>query len=131
MGKSAETTDETGAETEPGAGRTGRPSSRRRFRVALIVLFCVVIALPVAVAGGVWLRLGAGPLTLPPSLSGRIEARLDAAMSANRVTLDRIEVHRSDGAEAFTLRLVDVRLADADGTLRAAFPSLTVAVSPL
>jgi hypothetical protein len=125
------TSAETGAETGSNKGPDKRPATARgRLWLALLVVACVVIGLPLALAGGVWLRLGAGPLALPAPLTARIEARLDAAMSANRVTLDRVEVNRPEGAELLTLRLIDVRLAHTDGTLRAAFPSVAVALSP-
>jgi len=107
-----------------------RPARRRRHWLWLAPALGLVVLLPAALAGALWVRLGSGPLALPASWTDRIEARLDTAMTANGVALDRVEISRPDGAARFDLRLVGVRLTDPDGTLRAAFPSVAVAVSP-
>jgi hypothetical protein len=98
------------------------------------LLLALVLAVPLVVAGllgaGLWLRLGAGALSLPPMLSERIEARIDGAMAANRVTIERIDLIRpSDGTQGMDLVLHNVRLSDPDGALRAALPVLTVGLS--
>ncbi len=105
----------------------GRAAARRRrwLWLALIVLVLV----PLGAAGALWLRLGAGPLALPPAVTARIEARIDAAMVANGVSLGRVEIQRHDGPGALSLRLVDVVLTDADGGPRAAFPMLAARLS--
>lgn len=119
------------ADHEQGAAGAG-PARRRRWLVALGVLAVVLVA-PLALAGGLWLRLAAGPLVLPDALTARIEARLDRAMAANGVTLGSVEVARPGGSDRIALRLTDVRLTDPDGMLRAGFPEVTatLATGPL
>lgn len=117
----------SGSQDETGGPR---PPRRRRLWLALVLVVLGIVLVPVALAGALWVRLGSGPLALPAPWTARIEARLDSAMTANGVTLDRVEVSRPDGANRFDLRLIDVRLTDPDGNLRAAFPSVAVAVSP-
>lgn len=101
----------------------------RRWPVFVGLALIVLIALPVVLAGALWLRLGAGPLSLPAMVTQRIEARLDAAMAANLVTIDRIEISLPDGAMGIDLALRDLRLTDPDGAIRAAFPALVVGLS--
>lgn len=115
------------------AGEAGGGPPRRRRWLRLVLALCLVLLLPVAAAGALWLRLGAGPILVPDRLTDRIEARLDAAMTANGVTLGALEIGRPQGADRIALRLIDVTLTDADGTLRAGFPevSAVLATGPL
>lgn len=110
----------------------GSPPRRRRWPLAGLFL-CLLVLLPVGATAALWFRLGAGPMALPAALTARIEARLDAAMVANGVTLGAVEVARPGAADRIDLRLIDVRLTDADGSLRAGFPEITatLATEPL
>ncbi len=103
------------------------PPRRRRWPVALLLL--VLLLAPVAAVGALWLRLAAGPVMLPEALTARIEARLDQAMVANGVTLGAVEVARPGGSDRIDLRLIDVRLTDPDGMLRAGFPEVTATLA--
>jgi hypothetical protein len=105
------------------------PRPRRRGALALGLVLGGLVGLPLVAAGAVWLRLGSGPMALPTPLLTRIEARLDAAMTANTITIGAIEVSRPDGAAEIGLSLRDVRLSDPDGPVRAAFPMLEVGLS--
>ncbi|WP_284265974.1 hypothetical protein [Roseicyclus amphidinii] len=110
--------------------RGSAPRRARRTGPWLAAAALVVLA-PAMLAGLLWMRLGQGPVTLPPALSDRIEARIDAAMSANAITIGRIDLLRPEGAGAQGLDLLlgDVRLTDPDGGTRAALPELTVGLS--
>ncbi len=79
--------------------------------------------------GALWIRLGAGPLNLPAAVTIRVEAALDEAMTTNGVTLERLAVSRPEGSARFDVQLFDVRLTEPDGTLRAAFPEVSVTLS--
>jgi len=117
----------TGADPEGRAG--GKPPAQRLRRRLWAALALAVVVVPLAAAAALWLRLGAGPLALPAGWTDRIETRLDAAMTANDVTLDRVEVRRAGGSARIDLRLVDVRLTDPGGAVRASFPSVAVGLS--
>ncbi|PWK62251.1 AsmA-like C-terminal region-containing protein [Roseicyclus mahoneyensis] len=118
------TTDITG-----GAGGDDPPRRRRRIWPALALAGLVVGVVPLSAAGALWLRLAAGPLELPASVTMRVEAALDAAMPANGVTLERLAVSRAEGAARFDVQLINLRLTDPDGSLRAAFPEVSVTLS--
>jgi hypothetical protein len=112
-------------------GEAGQgPARRRRWpRAVLWLALCLVLAGPVAL-GGIWLRLGLSPLRLPDAVTAEVAARLDAAMTANGVTLEAIELARHEPGR-LDLRLVGIRLTDRDrdGALRAAFPEVTATLS--
>ena len=116
------------AMADQGNGQGGGAPPRRRRWPVVAALLCLVL-LPVAAAALLWLRLSAGPLALPRMLTDRIEARLDAAMPANGVTLGAIEIGFTGDAQRVDLRLIDVRLTDADGMLRAGFPEVTATLA--
>ena len=122
------TQDEQGIETAP-SGATRPPRRRRRWAVAMLALLALVVVLPLAAGAGLWLRLGAGPMALPDALVARIEARIDAAMTANRLTIGRILIARAQDDAGLDLSLRDLRLTDPDGAIRAAFPALVVNLS--
>lgn len=111
---------------DPAPAPSGRP--RRRWRWAAVA--AVILALPFAVLGGLWLRLEVGALTLPAAVSERVEARIDTAMAANRVNIGQIEMQRPGRGEGgLDMILRDVRLTDPDGGVRAALPVLVVGLS--
>ncbi|NKX46397.1 AsmA-like C-terminal region-containing protein [Roseicyclus persicicus] len=105
------------------------PRRRRRGRVALLLLALGLLLLPALAAGALYVRLGGTPLALPGPIADRIEARLDAAMAANRVEIGTIEISRPEGTVELGLTLRDLRLSDPDGAPRAAFPALSVELS--
>ncbi len=115
------------SEPEQTNGAARRPWRRWPLVIAVAL---VVVLLPGLLAGGLWVRLGAGPVTLPAAVSRRVEARIDGAMTANTLTIERIDVARPEaGDRGLDLVLHGVRLVDPDGGLRAALPTLTVGLS--
>ena len=118
---------------EDGEAGANPPRRRRRLRAALVLGALALVLVPVLGAGALWLRLGLGPLLVPEALTARLETRLNRAMTANGVTLGAIELARPEGADRIDLRLIDVRLTDPDGSLRAGFPQVTatLATAPL
>ena len=107
------------------------PARRRRWPLVAGAIVLVLVLLGPVLAGGLWLRMGVGPLRLPDAVTARVEARLDAAMTANGVRIAAIEVARPQGSGRLDLRLIDVALTDTDaeGALRAAFPEITATLS--
>lgn len=108
---------------------THSPRRARRWLVRASLVLALVILLPLMAATALWLRLGAGPLTLPAVLSAQITARIDAAMAANTIAIGRIQVSRSDADGGIDLTIRDVSMTDPDGTIRAAFPALAINLS--
>ncbi|MBF9047383.1 hypothetical protein LSUCC0031_09690 [Rhodobacterales bacterium LSUCC0031] len=109
--------------------QTPTPRRVRRWRMAALLVVGLFVMLPVMAAGVLWLRMGAGPVTLPAMLAAQITARIDAAMAANRVTIGRIQISRSHGATGVDLTIRELAMTDPDGTIRAAFPALVVNLS--
>ena len=103
--------------------------ARARWRLLAALMLLVIIVLPVAAAGALWLRLVAGPVRFPAFVTDRIEARLDAAMVANQLNIGWIDISRPAGAMALDLALRDLRLTDPDGAPRAVFPAVIVSLS--
>lgn len=113
---------------KPPQGRAPRRLLRGALWLSGLVLV-VVIGLPLLVGGALWLRLASGPLTMPQTITDRIEARLDGAMAANGVTIGRIEISRPRDAASIDLALRELRMTAPDGTIRAAFPALVASLS--
>lgn len=123
-------TQDAQANQTPGpTAASAPPTGGRRWRRGVALALVLLIGMPALGAGALWLWLGASTLRLPAPVSERIAARLDAAMSANAVTIGAIDIRRTAGGGGLDLGLRDLRLTDPDGTLRAAFPALVVEVS--
>ena len=118
-----ETANPTGATPAPPA----RP--KRRWPRVIGSVAAVALALPLVALAALWLRLGAGPLTLPAPLATRIETRLDQAMMANRLSIAQIEISRPSSGGKLDLAFRDLRLTDPDGAPRAAFPAVIVGLA--
>lgn len=114
------------------AAKSAAPPARRLGVRVLIAALRIVTALVVVLVVGLtalWLRLAAGPVTVPAAVTQRVEARLDAAMTANSFGIGRIEISRPAGGGALDLALRGLRLTDPDGMIRAAFPAVVVGLA--
>ncbi|AHM04916.1 hypothetical protein roselon_02598 [Roseibacterium elongatum DSM 19469] len=114
----------------PRAGAGARRRVGGRWRLAALLLLAVLPLLLALGAGGLWWRLTQAPLSLPAGLQARIEAHLDAAMQANRITMGDMALALPDGGRAPAIEFRDVVMLDHDGVERAAFPALQVRVAP-
>ena len=88
----------------------------------------VVLALIAICAGGLWLRLSAGPISIDfatPLLSSAIEHTLG---SRHRVEIGGTQIER-DNTGRMSLRIRDMLVRDADGSVVAGAPKAEVAVS--
>lgn len=88
----------------------------------------VVLALIAICAGGLWLRLSAGPISIDfatPLLSSAIEHTLG---SRHRVEIGGTQIER-DNSGRMSLRIRDMLVRDADGSVVAGAPKAEVAVS--
>lgn len=123
------TQDDQATHRGDNAAAPAQRHARARWRLLAALMLLVIIVLPVAAAGALWLRLAAGPVRFPAFVTGRIEARLDAAMVANQLNIGWIDISRPAGAMALDLALRDLRLTDPDGAPRAVFPAVIVSLS--
>jgi hypothetical protein len=82
------------------------------------------------VAGGIWLRLAMGPVSLPDTLRARVEARLDGAMTENRLGIGEMVIDLPEGGRAPVIELRQVRLTEPGGAPRAVFPALRLHLDP-
>lgn len=113
------------APAPPAGGRVRRRVLRFAGRAGLVALVIIL-----ALSGGLWLRLLAGPITLPQSVTERIETGIDARMGGSALSLGAVELDRAPGGIGPVLTFRDVALTDETGAPRAAFPALRVAVAP-
>ncbi|MFW5642297.1 MAG: hypothetical protein ACOCY0_05985, partial [Roseicyclus sp.] len=124
--------EQSDAGTGPKGAMPGRTAGRRAKGVMWWTGWAVGILglAALVVAGGLWLRLALGPVSLPQALQARVEARLDAAMARGRLEVGDMVVDLPDGGRAPVIELRDVRLSDPGGADRAAFPALRIHVDP-
>jgi hypothetical protein len=101
--------------------RRGRRALRLAVRALLVLVLLVVVP-----AGAAWLRLTSAPFALPEAVASRIEARLDAGMTASDLSIGRMVIDLPEGGRAPVLEFRDVRLSDPNGAPRAAFPAVRV-----
>lgn len=124
---------ESESDSAPPVSAGAQPASRRARRGAMWWLGWGLGASTLVVIlgiGGLWLRLGAGPLILPEPLRAQIETRLDARMEAGRVAVGDMALTLPDGGRGPVIEFLDVTIADPGGAPRAAFPALRVHLDP-
>jgi Protein of unknown function len=117
-----------------------RPRHRTRLRTRIraslghravrlgLQISVVVLALIAVSAGGLWMRLAAGPISIDlitPLLSSAIEHTLG---SRHRVEIGGSQIERDQGGR-MSLRIRDILIRDADGAVVAGAPKAEVAVS--
>lgn len=101
--------------------------SPRRIALRLVVVLMVGVAVALTT---LWWRLTDAPLSLPQQMQSRIEARIDAAMAANHVTVGDMVLALPEGGRAPAIEFRDVAMVDATGAERAAFPAVRVRLAP-
>ncbi len=100
-----------------------RPLVRRTAYAAAAVFGLVILGL-----GGLWWRLSSGPIELDmatPWLTAAIEQNFG---SSHRVEVGGTQIERENGHTA--LRLRDIVVRDADGTIVASAPKAEIGISP-
>ena len=105
-----------------------RASLRHRAIRLSLQIGVVVLALIAVGAGGLWMRLAAGPISIDlitPLLSSAIEHTLG---SRHRVEIGGSQIERDQGGR-MSLRIRDILIRDADGAVVAGAPKAEVAVS--
>ncbi|MDG4649178.1 AsmA-like C-terminal region-containing protein [Roseibacterium sp. SDUM158017] len=83
-----------------------------------------------AVVAAAWVRLSLGPVDFPQRIEDRIEAHLDAGMTAGRLTIGDMVLDVPEGGRAPVIEFRDVQLSDPGGAPRAVFPALRVQLEP-
>jgi hypothetical protein len=105
-----------------------RTSVRRRAVRRILQIGVVALAVIALGAGGLWMRLAAGPVSIDlitPLLSSAIEHTLG---SRHRVEIGGTQIERNN-AGRMSLRIRDILIRDADGAVIAGAPKAEVAVS--
>jgi Protein of unknown function len=114
-----------------GARRVGVAAARRRSRLRSIAIGSGIAALLLGIVlGGLWWRLGSGPLSVDavtPWLTAALEERLGGG---HRIEVGGTQLERTEDGRA-ALRLRDIVVRDPDGTVVASAPKAEVGISKL